>query len=67
MAKLQFVIVECICGHDLGHHWFSPNRKECIYAFCGCLDFKQDNLKYLEDRYKPNKKKRKRNEKTLHS
>ena len=44
----------CICGHSRINH--RPNNKwtshsnGCAVQYCQCLEFKADNLKYLENK-----------------
>lgn len=53
----QSKAVLCICGHEM--YWHLTAEGECDgptpengkVVFCPCLKFKQDNLKYLEDKY----------------
>ena len=43
----------CRCGHTLENHCPFNGKKEneeqwCGITYCPCNDFKQDNLRYLE-------------------
>ena len=39
----------CICSH---HQLDHGSMEGCWYKLnCGCMKFKMDNLKYLEDKY----------------
>jgi hypothetical protein len=44
----------CICNHVVEEHeyyFLAADTNPCLYKWCGCKDFKQDNLKYLEQLY----------------
>jgi hypothetical protein len=45
----------CICGHlKSQHNWFVFNYEydnACDYCYERCLEYKPDNLKYLEQIY----------------
>jgi hypothetical protein len=43
----------CTCGHyNINHGWsLSAARQDCCgVSWCACMDFKPDNLKYLENK-----------------
>jgi len=54
----------CICGHIASDHWVSDRKgnlftdkcRACVTSYhilngLVCLDFRQDNLKYLEEKW----------------
>ena len=55
--SIMMVSILCRCGHMQHRHQKSETFKynKFYYCFhCDCMEFKMDNLKYLESKYEEN-------------
>jgi hypothetical protein len=53
----------CVCGHGLKEHGISPHLDQACYVYAvdggkyedNCMEFKLDNLRFLEQKYEQSK------------